>query len=63
MKSPFTWAAVVFLVLIGLIHIARVAFGVTVVAGGVVVPVWLSAPAALFCLLLAFAVARETKRG
>lgn len=63
MKRPFTWVAVAFLVLVGLIHGLRVAFGVTVLVGGKELPVWLSAPAAFFCLLVAALTAREAKRG
>jgi len=62
MKRPFTLVAVGFLTLIGVIHVVRVAMGVTVVVGGTEVPVWLSAPAGLFCLGLALLVAREARR-
>ena len=61
MKKPFTWLAVGFLVLVGVIHAVRVAMGVAVVVGGTEVPVWLSAPAAVFCLGLALLVAREAR--
>jgi hypothetical protein len=59
---PVTLIAVAFLALIALLYVLRVLLHVAVVAGGVVVPVWLSAPAALFTGALAVLLWREARR-
>ena len=63
MKRPFTWAAVVFIGLVCVLHLARLAMGVTVIAGGQEIPFWMSAPAAVVTGVLSFFVAREAQRG
>lgn len=63
MKRPFTWAASVFLGLVCLLHVARLALGTEVVAGGREIPLWMSLPGALVTGLLAILVAREARRG
>jgi len=59
MKRPFTWVAIVFLALVCLIHLVRVAMGVVVTVGSTEVPVWMSIPGALFTGVLALLVWRE----
>lgn len=62
MTKPFTWIAVAFLVLVCLLHLARVGLGVVVTVGGTEVPVWMSIPGALFTGALAVLVAREVRQ-
>jgi hypothetical protein len=59
---PVTLIAAGFFALIALAHVLRILLHVAVVAGGVVVPVWLSAPAALFTGALAVLLWREARR-
>ena len=60
--KPATLIAAAFLALIALAHVLRILLHVAVVAGGVAVPMWLSAPAALLTGTLAVLVWRESRR-
>lgn len=62
MKKPFTCVALAFVALVGLAHLTRVIMGVEIKIGGMDLPVWLSAPAAIFCLALVFLAGREMKK-
>jgi hypothetical protein len=57
--KPATIVAFVIANLIALLHVVRLFTGVTVVVGGVVIPVWLSALGAALFGALSFGVWRE----
>ena len=58
MKPAATFATLV-LTLVGLVHLVRLVVGIDVTANGMVVPMWVSAPAALVALGTALALWRE----
>lgn len=57
--KPATLLSFVLLVLIAVLHALRLAFRVDVVAGGIAIPVWWSAPALVFAAALAVGLWRE----
>lgn len=59
--KPFTKIAAAFLGVIAVGHIVRVLAGWEVVAHGMVIPVWWSAPAAIFTGGLAVMILRELR--
>ena len=60
--KPAAMVAMVFLALVAAAHLLRVLFGVEVIAGGRVVPMWMSVAATLFTGGLAIALGRENRR-
>ena len=60
--KPFTTITVAFLTVIAIGHLARLLAGWEVTMAGIVIPVWASAPGALFTGGLAFLVWRESRR-
>ena len=59
--KPVALIATIFLALVALAHLLRLAFQVAVVAGGVVVPLWMSALACIVTGGLAVLLWRESK--
>ncbi len=60
--KPATLIATVFLGLVALAHLLRLVIGVEVTAGGVTIPLWLSAVACVFTGGLAVLLWREGRR-
>lgn len=60
--KPFTSMATVFLALIGLVHLLRLALHWTVVVNGMVVPLWASAVALAITMTLSVMLWRENRR-
>ena len=56
---PVTYVAVIVFALVGLVQLARFVLGWPVTVNGVVIPVWVSAPAAVVAALLAVMLWRE----
>ncbi len=61
--KPATSATVALLVAIAVLHLARLAFGVEVMAGGTTVPLWVSAVGVVVPGALAAGVWREHRPG
>ncbi len=61
-KKPFTMIALLFFILVGVLHVARIIYGWQVVIGGLAVPLWFSYVAAFFAVVLALMVWRENLR-
>lgn len=59
MKRPASFISALFLFLVSIGHLLRLLFNVHVVAGGVVVPVWLSLPALIVTGSLGIWLMRE----
>jgi hypothetical protein len=59
--KPFTMITVIFLALIALVHLVRLLFAWDVTVQGVVVPVWVSAIAAVIPGALAIMLWRESR--
>ncbi len=59
---PAVLASAVFLFLVSLAHLLRVAFHVEVLLGGVALPMWMSVAGCLFAGALASPLVRETRR-
>ncbi len=59
---PAALIATVFLALVALAHLFRLVLGVEVIAGGVSIPLWLSAVACVFTGGLAVLLWREGRR-
>ena len=53
MKKPFTKIASMFFVVLAVMHLLRLVLGITIIAGGFVLPIWLS----LFGVLIPSALA------
>jgi hypothetical protein len=60
--KPAALVAVVFLLLVACLHLVRVVLRVTVLAGGVAIPMWMSWVALLFTAGLALLLWRESRR-
>ncbi len=60
--KPVALIATVFLGLVALAHLLRLVIGVEVTAGGVTIPLWLSAVACVFTGGLAVLLWREGRR-
>ena len=60
--KPFTILAIVVFVLVGLIHFLRYLLGWKVIIGSTVIPVWISPPAAVIAVFLAYMLWREMKK-
>ena len=60
--KPFALVAILFLGLVALAHLARLALGVEVTAGNASVPMWASWVAFVFTGALAFALWQESHR-
>lgn len=60
--KPFTLLAVVVFALVALLHLWRYVMGWEVTIDAVVIPLWLSLPAAVIAAGLAFMLWRELKR-
>ncbi len=60
--KPTALIATVFLGLVALAHLLRLVLGVEVIAGGVTIPLWLSAVACVFTGGLAVLLWREGRR-
>ncbi len=60
--KPAALIATVFLGLVALAHLLRLVLGVEVIAGGVTIPLWLSAVACVFTGGLAVLLWREGRR-
>lgn len=59
--KPFTTAAAVFLSLVALIHLFRLALGWEVTVNGIFIPLWASVIACLVTAVLAFKLWREMR--
>jgi len=59
--NPGTLSAIVFLVLVALVHVLRIVLGTVVTAGGVAVPMWASAAAFVVTDGIAFLLWRESR--
>ena len=59
--KPAATVATLMLTAVGLVHLVRLVIGIEVLANGTVVPMWVSAPAALVALGTAVALWRESK--
>lgn len=62
-KKPVSLIVSVLLLLIALAHLLRVVFGVTVVAGSVTIPMWISPVAVVVTTVLAVLLWRESRTG
>jgi hypothetical protein len=60
--KPVARLAMIFLALVALGHLLRLIFGVTVIAGGVSIPLWISALACVVTGGLSFMLWRESSR-
>ena len=60
--KPATLIATICLTLVGLGHLLRVLLQIEVTAGSVVVPMWMSVVACLFCWGLAIVLWRENRK-
>jgi len=60
MKSPSLLAAVIFS-LMALGHLLRLVFGITIVAGGLTIPIWVSVLGVIFFGAVAAFLWRETR--
>ncbi len=60
--KPAALIAAVFLTLVSLAHLLRLVLRVEVIAGGVTIPLWLSAVACVFTGGLAVLLWRESRR-
>jgi len=60
--KPFTTITIVFLAVIALMHVIRMALHWPLVVAGMAVPVWVSAFAAVVTAMLAIMVWRENRR-
>ena len=59
--KPAATVATLILIVVGFVHLVRLVVGIDVLANGVVVPMWVSAPAALVALGTAIALWRESR--
>ena len=62
LMKPFTTVTIVFLAVIALMHVIRMALHWPLVVAGMAVPVWVSAVAAVVTAMLAIMVWRENRR-
>jgi len=60
--KPVSLTVTLILVLVAVAQLLRFAFKVEVVAGGFIVPLWLSLAASVFAAALAFLLWRENRR-
>jgi hypothetical protein len=59
--KPASLISALFLCLVAIAHLLRLALGVTVTVDGMGIPLWASVPAALFTGTLAFLLWREAR--
>ncbi len=59
--KPIAWVATIFLALVAFAHLLRLVFRVQVIAGGVAIPLWLSAVACVVTGGLAVLLWRESR--
>ena len=62
MKKPFSFLAAMFLWVVAAAHVARLIFGVSLVVGTIVIPLWLSIVPALVLPALAVMLRKEANR-
>jgi len=62
MNRPASLVTAIFLLLLAFAQLCRVILGVNVVAAGVVIPIWPSAFAFIFLILLALWLLKERKK-
>ena len=60
--KPFTTLAVIILALVALAHLFRLIWGVEVVVGGTMLPLWVSLPGLIVPAGLALMLWREARR-
>ena len=60
--KPFTTLAVIILALVALAHLFRLIWGVEVVVGGTMLPLWVSLPGLIVPAGLALMLWRESRR-
>jgi len=60
--KPVALVATIFLALVAVAHLVRLALRVEVIAGGMVVPMWMSVVASVFTGGLAILLWRESRR-
>jgi len=60
--KPASLVTTIFLALIALVHLLRILFQVELIAGHMIVPMWMSAMASLFTVGMAFFLWKENRK-